>query len=145
MHKFIVGGGIFVLVAACATEPMFVGTVGGNLSAGLIQRVSVSNAMPRVGDSITIRSVVMNRSGAPITVASMDGGGLGLTGVAFEQRGTITPIGIWMAPLAPGDSIVTEMTTTPITAAPGEYQLHVQHLSSPGRGVDIPIRVQLSR
>jgi len=110
---------------------------------GLLQRVELSSAEPAVGDSIAVRSVVLNRTSAPITVGyGCMMHGLGLDGVEFKWESDITCMGFAMIALAPGDSLVRRIVTAPITSPPGEYSLGVHQLNSPSQGLYVRLRVR---
>jgi hypothetical protein len=111
--------------------------------AGLEQRVELVTASVAVGDSFVARSVVVNRGSAPVAVTLVSGDRLAFTGVPFDIRPDTLPGQGLIATLqlAPGDSLVARGTTLPVTAVPGQYEITVQQLLSPGVGVSMAVRV----
>ncbi|HEY3934543.1 MAG TPA: hypothetical protein VGL65_07980 [Gemmatimonadales bacterium] len=128
-------------MAACSGESGVTGSAAGSLGSSLVQRVTVSNASPAVGETITVRSVVINTGRVPAVVATTDAEQLQFSGVSFAPCDCAIPLGITQVPLNAGDSLVVETKTTAITATPGNYTLTVVQLNSPGHGVGIGIHV----
>ncbi|HEY4320715.1 MAG TPA: hypothetical protein VGM77_05985 [Gemmatimonadales bacterium] len=119
-------------------------TVTGNLgSPGLEQTVTLSTSTVAVGDSVSIRSVVVNRGAEAATVGVACWRGVGLSGVSFDPSNDQRCASISLEQLRPGDSLVETMTTPPVTSTPGSYTLVVRQLyvESADGGVSIPVHV----
>jgi hypothetical protein len=121
-----------------------------SLVNGLEQHVSISPASPSVGDALTVRSVLVNRSASSIVVDHYSGESLQLSGVGFVNNNNDTLPGFgWPfashSTLAPGDSLVAQRRTAAISSKAGDYLFFVQQLSSPSVGVTIHLRVKAAR
>lgn len=135
-----------VITSGCAASELPTTSVSNLGTPGLEQRVTVSSSTPAVGDSILVRSVVRNTARGPITIEVGCVTRLHFTSGAFATpREPLNCEGIWRGSLARGDSLVWETMTPPMTASPGDYTLTVRHLSSPGGGVSLPLRVLPAR
>jgi len=141
---------LVVLLACAACSAGELPTSGAVLldAAGLQQQVSISTATIAVGDSITVRSVVRNTGMRPDTIEIGEVGGCGLhglavSGIAFSARpDTAMCAGlIATVALAPGDSVLAEAVTPPITASPGEYVLTIQQVRRPLVAARVRVRV----
>ena len=108
---------------------------------GLRQRVTLSTNTFAVGDSISVRSVVVNVGRVPDTVSVSCVRGVRLEGLTFADRGGDFCAGIFGRVLAPGDSIVETMVSLPIASPPGDYTLTVRQLISPAGAVALRVRV----
>ena len=142
MRPSLFVGVLVALMAACSADLPLTGVADGALgTSGLEQRVTLSADSVMVGDSLDIRSVIINRGSAPVSVTGREGGFFGLLGVAFKPFTGIWAFGYPVFDLRPGDSLVGYNRTTPVTSPPGDYRLTVQQVSSPGVGVTLALRV----
>ncbi len=109
---------------------------------GLQQRVTVSPTRPTNGDTVSIRSVLVNRSTAPMRVEHVVCG-LDLERTTFLQNPFVMCAAYSAtSTLAPGDSIVQQDRRV-VAAQPGAYTLRVRHVAPPsGLYVDVPITVR---
>ena len=109
---------------------------------GLQQRITVSPTRPANGDTVAVRSVLVNRSGAPMRVTHV------VCGLDYERTTILqNPFVLCAAysatsTLAPGDSIVQQDRRV-VAAQPGTYTVRVRHVAPPsGLYVDVPLRVR---
>jgi hypothetical protein len=109
---------------------------------GLQQRVTVSPTRPANGDTVAIRSVLVNRGAAPVRVEHV------VCGLDYENVSILQNPFILCAAysatstLAPGDSIVQQDRRI-VAARPGDYTLRVRHVAPPsGLYVDVPMTVR---
>jgi len=132
-----------VIATACSADGL-TGIAAANLGpSGLEQRVELVTPSVAVGDSFVARSVIVNHGHTPVAVTFATRDRLAFTGVPFGIRPDTLPGQGLIATLqlAPGDSLVARGATLPVTAAPGEYEMRVQQLLSPGMGVSVLVRV----
>jgi hypothetical protein len=109
---------------------------------GLVQRVRLSKGTVMPGEVLEIRSVITNRGSTPVPVQPTCLVKLYLQGVQFE--GPPPPVCNLALPnmaIAPGDSIVTVMTTSAVLSGPGEYTLGVGQLSNPLYFAPVPLQI----
>lgn len=133
------------LLAACGDSPTAAGSTPESgfaaLSAGdFEQRVSVTPAKPSQGEQIVIRSEVIHRGPAALTVTSRICGldlesGLELSGSLLMCAGYSM-----RAPLEPGDTLHS-FEAVVVGSGPGRYTLRVRHLIAPELWVNVPIVV----
>ena len=109
---------------------------------GLQQRVTVSPTRPANGDTVTIRSVLVNRSTAPMRVEHL------VCGLDYERTTILQNPFIMCAAysatstLAPGDSVV-QRDRRVVAAQPGTHTVRVRHVAPPsGLYVDVPLTVR---
>jgi hypothetical protein len=109
---------------------------------GLHQRVTVSPIRPANGDTVAIRSVLVNRGAAPMRVEHV------VCGLDYERASILQNPFVMCAAysatatLAPGDSIVQQDRRV-VAARPGAYTVRVRHVVPPsGLHVDVPITVR---
>jgi hypothetical protein len=144
MRNRLMASAAILAVSACSNN-QFPGAGGGNLDdSGLQQVVSVSTASPAVGDSIKVRSVIVNTGTAAASVTVGCAHGLTFSGLGFATQLDTLPTAGCTASLqiAPGDSLVTSATTPPVTASPGVYDLSVQQVLSPHWAVRVAVQVK---
>ena len=139
------------IVSACSSDALVdpvsppITAIGNPGGPGLEQTVTFSTSTIAIGDSFTVHSVVVNRGTVPATVGVSCVRGVGLSGVSFHWRDVARCQGWWLGPLAPGDSLVENMTTPPVTSAPGDYTIIVGQLVRPTDGVPVRIRIVAGR
>lgn len=137
-------------LAACAstTEPAAERLPGPSTSttvertgAGIVQRVTITPARPATGDTVTFRSVLVNRGPAPAEVEHV------VCGLDFaENRVLADPFIRCLAysvttRLAVGDSVV-QYDQRVVAAAPGTYTLRATHLLKPTSwALEVPLTV----
>lgn len=109
---------------------------------GLQQRVTVSPTRPANGDTVTIRSVLVNRSGASQRVEHV------VCGLDYERSSILQNPFILCAAysatttLAPGDSVVQQDRRV-VAGQPGVHTVRVRHVVPPsGLYVDVPLTVR---
>ena len=109
---------------------------------GLQQRVTVSPTRPANGDTVTIRSVLVNRSSAAMRVEHV------VCGLDYERSSILQSPFILCAAysatstLAPGDSVVQQDRRV-VAAQPGSHTVRVRHVVPPSRlYVDVPLTVR---
>jgi hypothetical protein len=110
---------------------------------GLEQTVRLSPAEPKTGDTLDIRSIVVNGTAAPVDVVSRICGidletTLNLTSTSNVACGGYSVQG----PLAPGDSLLG-FAGGVVASGPGQYTLRVRHLLDPDVWVDVPVTVRM--
>jgi hypothetical protein len=138
-------------VAACddgetldgLTAPQQSGSVSLERTANALQqRVIVSPARPASGDTVAVRSVLVNRGTAPVRIEHV------VCGLDYENTTILQNPFILCAAysmtstLAPGDSIVQQDRRV-VAARPGDYRLRVRHVAPPsGLYLDVPLTVR---
>jgi hypothetical protein len=142
-------GGLAALAAACGsgasadaiTAPNLVTTPVERTAGGLQQRVTVTPARPATGDTVTIRSVLVNRGSAPTRVEHV------VCGLDYDRTEVLANPFILCAAysatttLAPGDSVVQQDRRV-VAAAAGSYTVRVRHVVPPSDVyVDVPLTV----
>jgi hypothetical protein len=130
-------------IGACASSD-FTGSAGGTLDdLGLKQYVLLSTPSLAVGDSLSVRSIVINNGSVPAAVTIACGHGLTFSGLAFVSRPDTLPTNDCLVDLelAPGDSLVSTASTPPVAAVPGDYLFTVQQVLSPTWGVRLAVHV----
>ncbi|MGZ8412789.1 MAG: hypothetical protein ACXWZS_14885 [Gemmatirosa sp.] len=130
--------------AITAPPPSLSTTPVERTSDGLQQRVVITPARPATGDTIGIRSVLVNRGTAPVRVEHV------VCGLDYEtgrDQLLANPFVHCAAysitsTLAPGDSVVQHDRR--VVAAPaGSYTIRVRHVVPPhDLYVDVPLTVQ---
>ena len=143
--------GLALGTAACSsatavdavTAPSLSTTPVERTSDGLQQRVVITPARPATGDTIGVRSVLVNRGTTPIRVEHV------VCGLDYEtgREAVLANPFIMCAAysitstLAPGDSVVQHDRR--VVAAPaGSYTIRVRHVVPPhGLYVDVPLTV----
>ena len=143
--------GLALGTAACSSATSIDGVTAPSLSTtpvertsdGLQQRVVITPARPATGDTIGIRSVLVNRGTAPVRVEHV------VCGLDYETgRDAVLANPFIMcaaysvtSKLAPGDSVV-QLDRRVIAAPAGSYTIRVRHTVPPhGLYVDVPLTV----
>jgi hypothetical protein len=131
-------------VDAITAPPALSTTPVERTSDGLQQRVVITPARPSTGDTIAVRSVLVNRGAAPVRVEHV------VCGLDFDtgrQQVLANPFIHCAAysmtsTLAPGDSVV-QLDRRVIAAPAGSYTIRVRHVVPPhDLYVDVPLTVE---
>ena len=131
-------------VDAITAPPALSTTSVERTTGGLQQRVVITPSRPVTGDTIGVRSVLVNRSSAPVRVEHV------VCGLDFDtgrQQVLANPFIHCAAysmtsTLAPGDSVV-QLDRRVVAAAPGSYTVRVRHVVPPhDLYVDVPLTVE---
>jgi hypothetical protein len=141
--------GLALLAAACGggssaddiTAPNLSTTAVERTAGGLQHRVTLSPARPATGDTVVIRSVLVNRGASPARVEHV------VCGLDYDRNAVLAnPFINCLAysatsTLAPGDSLVQQDRRV-IAAPAGSYTVRVRHVVPPSDVyVDLPITV----
>ena len=129
-------------VIACGTQPAsLTGPQVVITPQGLEQTVRISPAEPKTGDTLDIRSIVVNGTAAAVDVVSR------ICGMDLETTLSMTHPGLACAgysmhgPLAPGDSLLGFAGGVVVSAA-GQYTLRIRHLLDPDVWIEVPVTVR---
>ncbi len=143
--------GLAAGTAACSSATTIDGITAPSLSTtpvertadGLQQRVVITPARPATGDTIDVRSVLVNRGSAPVRVEHV------VCGLDFETGRDALLANPFIhcaaysitSTLAPGDSVVQHDRRV-IAAPAGSYTIRVRHVVPPHPlYVDVPLMV----
>ena len=143
--------GLVAGTAACSSATTIDGITAPSLSTtpvertadGLQQRVVITPARPATGDTIDVRSVLVNRGTAPVRVEHV------VCGLDFETGRDAVLANPFIhcaaysvtSTLAPGDSVVQHDRRV-IAAPAGSYTIRVRHVVPPhALYVDVPLTV----
>lgn len=143
--------GLAAGTAACSSATTIDGITAPSLSTtpvertadGLQQRVVIMPARPATGDTIDVRSVLVNRGSAPVRVEHV------VCGLDFETGRDALLANPFIhcaaysvtSTLAPGDSVVQHDRRV-IAAPAGSYTIRVRHVVPPSAlYVDVPLTV----
>jgi len=131
-----------LIMIACGTQPAsLTGPRVVITPQGLEQTVRLSPAEPKTGDTLDIRSIVVNGTATPVDVVSR------ICGMDLETTLKLSYPGVTCAgysmhgALAPGDSLLG-FAGGVVASAPGQYTLRVRHLLDPDVWVDVSITVR---
>jgi hypothetical protein len=130
-------------IVACGTQPAsLTGPQIVITPQGLEQTVQLSPAEPKTGDTLDIRSIVVNGTAAPVDVVSRICGIDLETTLKLTYTSNVACAGYSMqGALAPGDSILG-FAGGVVTSGPGTYTLRVRHLLNPDVWVEVAITVR---
>ena len=143
--------GLVAGTAACSSATTVDGITAPSLSTtpvertadGLQQRVVITPARPATGDTIDVRSVLVNRGAAPVRVEHVvcrldfDTGRDAVLANPFIHCAAYSAT----STLAPGDSVVQQDRRV-IAAPAGNYTIRVRHVVPPHPlYVDVPLTV----
>jgi hypothetical protein len=127
--------GDMILPLPAPGEPAYVNAMQAN---GFLHRVELSHVAPRTGDTLSIRSVVVNVGDAR-TVESrtcgMDIEGIELGFMAACGGYSMT------SHLAPGDSVVTYRRDVLLTPA-GAHAVRLRHLLDPEQWIEFDLKIR---
>lgn len=135
---------------ACATgpeipediEPGYTETPIVSQGGMLVQRVTVTPARPKMGDTIVVRSTLRNADDAPVPIVATICG-VHLQGTLRFADPFVRCAGYSMAgDLAPGDS-VSDSRAVVVASPPGMWELEVRHLLEPSIWVSVAVEVRL--
>ena len=143
--------GLVAGAAACSSATTIDGITAPSLSTtpverttdGLQQRVVITPARPATGDTIAVRSVLVNRGTAPVRVEHVVCGLDFDTGRDAVLANPFIHCAAYSATstLAPGDSVV-QLDRRVIAAPAGSYTIRVRHVVPPhALYVDVPLTV----
>lgn len=125
------------------TDPPMSRSFGERTDGTLRQQVVITPERPTTGDTIAVRSVLVNRGTAPVRVEHV------VCGLDFEtgRQDVLADPFVHCAAysmtstLAPGDSVV-QLDRRVIAAPAGEYTVRVRHVVPPhDLYVDVPLTV----
>ncbi|MDF1505101.1 hypothetical protein [Roseisolibacter sp. H3M3-2] len=153
-HAILTRGAALLLLGAAAcsdgqadaiTAPNFSATPVERTADGIQHRVTLDPARPATGDTVVVRSVLVNRGAAPARVEHV------VCGLDYDRNPVLADPFIHCAAysvtstLAPGDSIVQQDRRV-IAAPAGTYTVRVRHVVPPSDVyVDLPITVSARR
>lgn len=135
--------------AACAddgsadspTIPARTTVVAERSGSGLQQRITATPARVAVGDTVSFRSVLVNRGTTPVEVEHV------VCGIDFDRTPVLAdPFVHCLAysmqnRLAPGDSVV-QLDQRVVVGRPGDHVIRAKHLIGPETWwVDVPLTV----
>ena len=141
--------GLAVTAAACSSSspaepvptPNLSTTSAERTAGGLQHRVTLTPARPASGDTVTFRSVLVNRGTQPTRVEHV------VCGLDFDRNAILADPFIHCAAyssttlLAPGDSVVQQDQRV-VAASAGSYTIRVRHVVPPSDVyVDVPLVV----
>jgi hypothetical protein len=131
--------------AACSAPPLEptidpqTGTATAQVAAdGLLQRVQLTPGAPHTGDTLFVRSTIVNIGVArtvAVRVCNLDLSGMDLRSYQ-NQCGSFS----MSQSLASNDSVSTTDSRI-VAAGSGEYKLRIRHLLDPERWLELKVRV----
>jgi hypothetical protein len=127
--------GDMILPLPAPGEPAYVNAMQAN---GFLHRVELSHVAPRTGDTLSIRSVVVNvaeerRVVSRICGMDVEGIELGFLGACDGYSTSRT--------LAPGDSVVTYRRDVLLSPA-GAHAVRLRHLLNPEQWIEFDLKIR---